>query len=239
MKKQLEWYDSYWKERDTQLKSPWHWAARGILETSCYVEGVHSTLEIGCGIRTPLRDFDFPCKVFMDISLEALLKSQQVTRDDYFICAFAEKLPFKNAQFDLVLLLEVIEHFSYPNLAVREMQRVLKKEGILILSFPNYLNIPWLALRLLTDLLKKPGWMKRQPIDKIYFYPQVVSLLSKAGFELVKTVGSEYYPPIPYRLPKKLRFQFLKLSNQVDGFLVKLPRSHIFSFHPVLISKKR
>lgn len=56
-------------------------------------------------------------------------------------CALARPLPFADQQFDYVVLAEVIEHLRSPFFAVREISRVLKKDGILILSTPNVLNL--------------------------------------------------------------------------------------------------
>jgi SAM-dependent methyltransferase len=41
----------------------------------------------------------------------------------------AESLPFPDASFDIVVACDVIEHFSYPAMAMREIVRVLKPGG--------------------------------------------------------------------------------------------------------------
>lgn len=49
-----------------------------------------------------------------------------------------EKLPFKNHTFDFVIFNEVFEHLRInPILALKEINRVLKSEGILLLTTPN------------------------------------------------------------------------------------------------------
>ena len=48
-----------------------------------------------------------------------------------------EKLPFGSKSFDCVLCTEVIEHMQNPYLLLREIRRVLKTNGRLILSTPN------------------------------------------------------------------------------------------------------
>lgn len=52
-----------------------------------------------------------------------------------------DDLPFRPASFDLVLMLEVIEHLPDIPHALREIARVLKPGGIAILSTPNRLNV--------------------------------------------------------------------------------------------------
>ncbi len=50
-------------------------------------------------------------------------------------------LPYADGTFDLVAALEVIEHMESPFRAVREFHRILKPEGLLLLTTPNYGNI--------------------------------------------------------------------------------------------------
>jgi ubiquinone/menaquinone biosynthesis C-methylase UbiE len=54
-----------------------------------------------------------------------------------FICADAHYLPFKGKIFDKVCMYEVIEHVESPLSCLKEIHRVLKKNGILEVSTPN------------------------------------------------------------------------------------------------------
>lgn len=46
------------------------------------------------------------------------------------------KIPVKTSSFDNVLCTEVLEHIPYPDLAIKEISRILKKGGKLILTAP-------------------------------------------------------------------------------------------------------
>jgi Methylase involved in ubiquinone/menaquinone biosynthesis len=48
-----------------------------------------------------------------------------------------EKLPFSNLYFDFVTCLDVVEHVRDPHGLIREIYRVLKKGGTLIITAPN------------------------------------------------------------------------------------------------------
>lgn len=52
-----------------------------------------------------------------------------------------EGLPFKESTFDLVTCTEVIEHLEHYRYTLREMYRVLKPGGALVLTTPNILNL--------------------------------------------------------------------------------------------------
>lgn len=52
-----------------------------------------------------------------------------------------EPLPFADASFDLVTCTEVIEHLEHYRQTLREMYRVLKPAGQLVVTTPNILNL--------------------------------------------------------------------------------------------------
>lgn len=54
---------------------------------------------------------------------------------------FAESLPFRDASFDQVLCHSAIDHFAEPDRCIREMARVLRPSGSLILTFVNYAGV--------------------------------------------------------------------------------------------------
>ena len=52
-----------------------------------------------------------------------------------------EKLPYKDASFDIVTATEVVEHLENHRDVLRELHRVLKPGGICVLTTPNILNL--------------------------------------------------------------------------------------------------
>ncbi len=49
-----------------------------------------------------------------------------------------DKLKFENETFDMVTLISVIEHINNPSNILKEIFRILKKKGILIIVTPNF-----------------------------------------------------------------------------------------------------
>jgi len=66
------------------------------------------------------------------------------------------RLPYGDEEFDYVCFLEAIEHTENPYNAVREVARVLKRGGTLVMSTPNYLNIERRMKFLITGFFTKP-----------------------------------------------------------------------------------
>lgn len=56
-------------------------------------------------------------------------------------CNLLEKLPFSDSSFDYLIFLETIEHLERPFDIIEELSRVLKPNGMLIVSTPNILNL--------------------------------------------------------------------------------------------------
>ncbi|OGE16786.1 hypothetical protein A2769_01355 [Candidatus Daviesbacteria bacterium RIFCSPHIGHO2_01_FULL_37_27] len=106
-----------------------------IIEAKRYAKG--KLIDIGCG-RMPYRK-----------ELEPLVESyigvdhpnvSKLYSGGYKpeVLANAKKLPFKNNMFDIALLLQVLEHVDDPGKVVKEAARVLKPNGVLIISIPFF-----------------------------------------------------------------------------------------------------
>ena len=64
-------------------------------------------------------------------------------------------LPFAPASFDLVTLDMVVEHLDRPDLQFREVERVLRPDGVLLLHTPNALGYVTLINRCLPHGLSR------------------------------------------------------------------------------------
>lgn len=73
----------------------------------------------------------------IDISKEAINYAKKSYKNISFKVAEAKKLPFKNASFDLVTCLEVMEHIEKPNLVLKEIKRVIEDNGKIIILVPS------------------------------------------------------------------------------------------------------
>src|SRR3989442_12000735 len=73
---------------------------------------------------------------------------------EYLLCS-AEELPLADASFDGILCLDVLEHVAEETATMREISRILKPGGTLVISVPHHGLLCWLAsLNLYSKLLR-------------------------------------------------------------------------------------
>ena len=65
------------------------------------------------------------------------LKDSFHTGIEYDIVSSVYEIPRKNSSYDIVLMLQVLEHIEEPVRALKEINRILKEEGVLFLSVPQ------------------------------------------------------------------------------------------------------
>jgi len=103
-------------------------------------------LDIGClngNIYNYLKENNFVLKSFVgvDISEKLIERANNRFPEQKWIVAECHKLPFEDKKFDVVLMLEILEHIEEPDLALKEAKRVCKDTGKIIISVPNDMKI--------------------------------------------------------------------------------------------------
>ncbi|KKS95350.1 MAG: 3-demethylubiquinone-9 3-O-methyltransferase [Microgenomates group bacterium GW2011_GWC1_43_13] len=87
-----------------------------------------------------------------------------------FKTASASDLPFRDEVFDVILSTEVVEHVENPQKALKEAVRVLKKNGVLVITTPNRLFKPFFDFLSFVGLRPYHGnenWMYSWDMKKI------------------------------------------------------------------------
>jgi SAM-dependent methyltransferase len=90
-------------------------------------------LDIGCGEGALRRRIASRCRY---LGLDSMVTGQAMYRACPDVFADASRLPFREAIFDAVALLDVLEHLAEPRAALREIGRVLKPGGSVYISVP-------------------------------------------------------------------------------------------------------
>ncbi|MFQ6114520.1 MAG: methyltransferase domain-containing protein [bacterium] len=192
-----------------------------------YLNKFHGTLlDLGCNRGFYISQYQNGKGVGIDIAYAVLKKAHERFPEGRFIQGDAQNLRFVRSNFfHAILCSELIEHVPHPEKVFAECFRVLKTQGILLITAPNYKR-------------KKPTWthlgkMKDFGVEGVagnhYFHtafrPEELKLLAqKNGFQVLEygTFEKEvkYSTRIPVLLYYILRFlnKFLFRSKRIDNF---------------------
>lgn len=123
-----------------------------------------------------------------------------------------EKLPYEQEMFDVIFCLDVLEHLFNPFSLLKECFRVLKNDGIIILSTPNLCNYIQRINFLLTGKLKG-FWVKQHKRDlgemhitPIFKYQLLEFLLSSNGHIIKYDFNRSNVPKLGINLKRKSYF---------------------------------
>ncbi len=131
-----------------------YWQRRRHELVTRAVRGTGPVLDVGCGSSRILRDL--PGAVGMDISLPKLRYMSRYGVPLVQGSIFA--LPFADASFETVVCSEVIEHVAERDLPLRELARVNRPGGTLVLGTPDYARFSWRALEAAYRFLAPGGY---------------------------------------------------------------------------------
>ncbi len=134
------------------------------------------------------------------------------------------RLPFAARQFDLVICMEVLEHAPDPEKLLDECMRVLRPEGCLLLSSPNYCNL-FLPLKWLADcgLPACRRYLRRQILDRTLFAFGVRAQLLRRG-EILQQRAVRLHPPLFEQFDR--RFAAGHPLVRLNDFLFAWERRH-------------
>jgi SAM-dependent methyltransferase len=93
------------------------------------------TLETGCGISPILPSSNQI--IYSDLSLRALQILKASRYGGRMVVADAMNLPFRSDLFQHIICSEVIEHLPDDGRALSEFERIMKKSGLLFITFPH------------------------------------------------------------------------------------------------------
>jgi ubiquinone/menaquinone biosynthesis C-methylase UbiE len=181
-----------------KLRTKWHQIVIELLED--YNLKNKNILEVGCGYGS--------LSVFLakrearvtgiDISSEAIKISKRNTRlfrqKINFIEANAIDIPFKDKKFDITICCDTLEHIPDYKKAIKELIRVTKKGGLILITTPNIMNPKGLYLKRTS----------RQPIENAFNYWTIKRELKSRGLKIKKVLVKEYFTDRDPKLLEKI-----------------------------------
>ena len=139
-------------------------------------------LDLGCGVGDFISNYDGI--VGVDINVECvnfcLSKGLDVRLMDQ------DKLPFDDNSFDSIILDNVLEHISEPNYLLKEIERVLVPNGVLIVGVPCEKGYKYdHDHKIFYDLNSLLNLFKPEFILKKHFYTPAFSYLLRKYFRQI------------------------------------------------------
>lgn len=127
-----------------------------------------------------------------------------------------DKCGFKEEFFDVVTMWDLIEHLSNPNKELKEINKILKRDGNLIITTPNINGF--------FSKLTKRSWWAMIRMHLFYFSPEnIAKLLDKNGFRVVKIKSYPRIVIFKYAIewfkPYKSFYFLLKIMSKLIGNL--------------------
>jgi ubiquinone/menaquinone biosynthesis C-methylase UbiE len=171
-------------------------------------------LDLGCGeghLTDRIRD-TFPSSEIhgLDYAIDAIKIAHSSYKNINFIVADGYKPPYSDEYFDIVVLNNIWEHVPDPLQMLNGIKRILKKDGIIVISTPSRYRFSNLIRVLLG---KKVEFMSKLHVTE-YSVGQVVEQLTYCGFSISR-VHSESIREnrLIVHLVKKCFSVFAKLVN--------------------------
>jgi 2-polyprenyl-3-methyl-5-hydroxy-6-metoxy-1,4-benzoquinol methylase len=120
-----------------------------------------------------------------------------------WLVASIQDVAVSGSVFDTVISCETVEHLADPQRALREIQRVLRPGGRLLLTTPNYLG----PLGLYRGYLRVRGRRYTeggQPICRLTSLPRTLLWVWRAGLRVIEVDAVGHYLPWPGQPPREL-----------------------------------
>jgi ubiquinone/menaquinone biosynthesis C-methylase UbiE len=127
-------------------------------------------LDVGCGIGEFLGFY----KASTGVDPNPLLVSECRQRGHQVSIGVAESLPFASQSFDGVLISNVLEHLDHPAAAVSEGARVLRTEGVMVITVPmeaGFRHDATHVTMISADDIHVLAQNSKLRVEQIYHYP--------------------------------------------------------------------
>ena len=218
-------YQKYWRKRLYENEAE-RIVLRRIFRLTNKKESI---LDIGGGFGRLAPEYCpyFKKCVLIDPSQKLLAQAKKLCsqyKNLTVIKSRIENLPLNNRTFDAVLLVRILHHLFRPETAIKEIYRILKPSGYLILEFANKVhakNCLRALLRLNFNFFTKHtpediGHQEGTPPFFNYHPNQIKTLLLSEGFEIIKTysVSNFRHPLIKKIIPGNLLLFLEKLLQE-------------------------
>jgi len=181
-------------------------------------------LDIGCTDKVLARHLPEGCR-YLGLDYYATVQNFYSTRPDVY--GDACRLPLAGESMDGILIFEVLEHVPDPEAALAEVSRVLKPEGVLLLSVPFIYpvhNAPFdfhrFTRHALERSLRRHGF-EVESIESRLLSIEVAGLMTNLALgDAARRIGTSYRWAFPVLIPIGVCVLLVNVTAWVLSFLL-------------------
>lgn len=167
-------------------------------------------LDVACGTGRYFKLYGKRKIYGIDISKDMLKLAKKVDKTAIVQVADAEHIPYKNNSFDIVITSQFIQHIPNYLKVLKEMKRVCKKEGYIIVDFPNKNSFSCLF----RYIKKSLGMVKRH--YNFFTMKQIKNISKKLNLEILDVKKTIVITPVLF--PKWTLNFSMKFNNLLIDF---------------------
>ncbi|HOX96078.1 MAG TPA: class I SAM-dependent methyltransferase [Candidatus Woesebacteria bacterium] len=113
----------------------------------------------------------------LDFSGQQLKKASVFFQETHKVDFDSENIPLPDKTADLILCSEVLEHLFFPEKIIKEMHRVLKPHGLLIITVPNFSSLQTRTAIFFTGSSPMVNYSKNKEHIRFYSVKDINNLL--------------------------------------------------------------
>lgn len=182
-------YNNWWRQKKTKeenINAAKRLYNHILNELFIYKPGLKNSkiLDVGCGagnflVEAEKRELEI---YGLDLSDYILNKAKKKVKGNFFI-GNGEKLPFQTNEFDFVTCIGALEHFPHPDEGIKEIARVMKKNGVCLFHVPNLMFLGHIYMAYKYGIM--PSENKQSFSEVFYTYKGWKNMIEKNGLEIV------------------------------------------------------
>lgn len=201
------------------------------LITNKYRSDIVRILDLGCGDGVYEKMLDkrlFKYAIFdgLDISKQQIKKAKKYFRKLFCVNLDSQPIPTDDRSYDIIICSELLEHLFYPEKTLSETRRVLKKDGVLLITIPNFAMIQNRISLLLGRCVSVLYPYQKQHI-RFFNKQSITKLLNETGFNIhtFEGVGGFFFSKYTFGLTIPTPYILQKIVNKLlpslaTGFLI-------------------
>ena len=208
------YYDEFSDWYENERHDGYH-ALIDELETDLLDEWItdRRALEVGCGTGLIMNRVRKRAKRVVGLDISSGMLQRARARGLDVVQGDATALPFDDGEFDLVYSFKVLAHVQDIDQALREMTRVTRRGGHLVLEFYNRVSLRYLAKRVggpqkISAKTDEGAVFTRwdSPIDLVRRLPENVKVVDWAGVRVVTPLARAHRVPVLKDVLAKMEF---------------------------------